>query len=96
MTGRLADDHANARRLAEGIARIPGLRTDPHRVRTNIVYCTLVDQRFDDATFLTRLTKRGVLVSHTDPARFRLLTHYGIGPAEIDAALEALEGVLRS
>ena len=38
MIDRLAEDHANARRLAEGIAGIPGLATEPDRVRTNILY----------------------------------------------------------
>jgi threonine aldolase len=95
MTGRLADDHANARRLAEGIARIPGLKTDPGRVRTNILYIELVGQPFSDEAFLARLAEQGVLVSHTDPARFRMLTHYGIGAAEIGHALGALEAVMR-
>ncbi len=44
MIDRLAEDHANARRLAEGIAGIAGLATDPARVRTNILYCDLADR----------------------------------------------------
>ena len=59
MTDRLAEDHANARRLAEGIARISGLRTDPTRVRTNILYIDLADRRFSDEEFLKRLAKEG-------------------------------------
>ena len=95
MTDRLAEDHLNARRLAEGIARIPGLATDPARVRTNILYIDLVDRRFSDHEFLTRLAKKGIRLSHTGPARFRMLTHYGIGAAQIDAALEALAAVMK-
>jgi threonine aldolase len=94
MTDRLAEDHANARRLAEGIARIPGLATEPARVRTNILYIDLVDRRFSDEEFMARLKKKGVRLSHTGPARFRMLTHYGIGEAEIDEALRALAEVM--
>jgi threonine aldolase len=95
MIDRLAEDHANTRRLAEGIAGIPGLATDPVRVRTNILYVDLVDKRFSDEEFLRRLSGKGVRLSHTGPARFRMLTHYGIGEAEIDAALIALQEVLQ-
>jgi threonine aldolase len=95
MTGRLAEDHANARRLAEGIAGISGLATDPARVRTNILYIDLVDKRFSDEEFLKRLAKKRVRLSHTGPSRFRMLTHYGIGTNEIDAALKALRDVMQ-
>ncbi|OHE16455.1 MAG: hypothetical protein A2X96_05000 [Syntrophobacterales bacterium GWC2_56_13] len=92
---RLADDHANARRLAEGIARIPGLKTDSAWVKTNILYIDLVDRLFSDEEFMNRLEEKGVRLSHTGPARFRMLTHYGIGEAEIDAALTALHEVMQ-
>ena len=95
MTDRLADDHANARRLAEGIARIPGLKTDSARVKTNILYIDLVDRLFSDEEFMNHLEEKGVRLSHTGPARFRMLTHYGIGEAEIDAALIALHEVMQ-
>ena len=95
MVDRLAEDHENARRLAEGIAGIDGLKTEPLRVRTNILYADLVDRRFSDEEFLRRLAKKGLRVSHTGPARFRMLTHYGIGKAEIDTALKALKEVMQ-
>ncbi|MDZ4064552.1 MAG: low-specificity L-threonine aldolase [Coriobacteriia bacterium] len=95
MTDRLAEDHANSRRLAEGIVGIPGLATDPARVLTNILYVDLIDKRFSDEEFLRRLAGKGIRLSHTGPARFRMLTHYGIGEAEIDAALNALHEVMQ-
>jgi threonine aldolase len=95
MTDRLAEDHANARRLAEGIAQIPGLAIDQTRVRTNILYLDLVDRRFSEEGFKLRLAEKGVLLSHTAPARFRMLTHYGIGSDDIDAALQALRTVMK-
>jgi len=95
MTDRLAEDHANAHRLAEGIVGIPGLATDPARVLTNILYVDLVDKRFSDEEFLKRLAGKGVRLSHPAPARFRMLTHYGIGETEIDAALKALQAVMQ-
>lgn len=95
MVDRLAEDHANARRLAEGIAIIPGLATEPDRVKTNILYVDLFDRRFTDEEFMARLEKKGLRLSHPGPARFRMLTHYGIGKAEIDMALVALNEVMQ-
>lgn len=95
MVDRLAEDHALARRLAEGIAQIPGLITDPARVRTNILYIDLADRRFSDQEFMARLKTRGVLLSYTGPARFRMLTHFGIGKTQIDAALAVLRDVMQ-
>ena len=95
MIDRLAEDHANAHRLAEGIATIGGLATDPARVQTNILYCDLAGGRFSDTEFIERLAQKGLRLSHTGPARFRMLTHYGIGAADIDAALAILRGVMR-
>ena len=95
MVDRLTEDHANARRLAEGIAIIPGLATEPDRVKTNILYIDLVDRRFSDEEFMARLEKKGVRLSHPGAARFRMLTHYGIGRAEIDMALVALHEAMQ-
>jgi threonine aldolase len=95
MTGRLTEDHDNARRLAEGIAGIPGLSIEPARVQTNILYIDLVDQRLSGDAFMAHLKQKGVLLSRTAPNRFRMLTHYGIGAAEIDATLAALRAVMQ-
>jgi acetylornithine/succinyldiaminopimelate/putrescine aminotransferase len=44
---------------------------------------------------MARLKEKGVLLSHTGPARFRMLTHHGIGEADIETAIEALRAVMR-
>jgi threonine aldolase len=83
MVDRLADDHANARLLAEGIAALPGARIDPERVRTNIVIFDV-----DDApAFQRALRKAGVLTTGFGPTRVRMVTHYGIERPDIEEAL---------
>jgi threonine aldolase len=90
MTERLAEDHANARRLAEGIADIQGLSIDLEKVQTNIVYFDLAKEKLTAEEFMKRLIDRGVKVIQTGPARFRAVTHYGISAEDIDMALAAL------
>jgi threonine aldolase len=95
MIDRLAEDHVNARRLADGIAEIPGIATEPARVRTNMLFLDLTDHRFSDEEFMNRLKGKGLLISHSGPARFRMLTHYGIDAADITAALDTLRAVMQ-
>lgn len=94
MTERLAEDHANAHRLVEGISRIRGLAADPDHVRTNILFFDLTDRRLTEDAFIARLKERGVLLHHAGPFRFRMVTHYGIGEADIETAMEALRSVM--
>jgi len=95
MVDRLVQDHENARILAEGIATIPGLAAEPKRVQTNIVYLNLLAPNFTDGEFLTQLAANGVKLLHTGPARFRMVTHYGIDRDAIDRALTALSNVMK-
>jgi threonine aldolase len=89
MVSRLADDHANARRLAEGMAGIPGLRVDLERVRTNIVLLEL-QPPLTGETFLAALQRDGVLAGAISPAAVRLVTHRHITRDAVDRALAAM------
>jgi len=93
MVDRLADDHATARLLAEGLAKIQGIRIDPALVQTNILF--LRPDGFDAAEFGRRLQERGVLFSGFG-SRIRMVTHYGIEPDDIEYVLEAVRAVVDS
>jgi len=94
MVDRLAEDHVNARCLAEEIAQIPGLSIDPARTQTNIIYFDLVSDRLTAEEFVTRLGQKGIKLAPTRPSRFRMVTHHGINSEDIDATLVALGEVM--
>jgi threonine aldolase len=101
MIDRLADDHRNARRLAEGLAAMEGVAgLDPARVRTNYVVFGL-RERSDRrplevrAEVLAELERRGVLFIPYSHGRIRALTHAGIGSEDVDRVLDAMRGALR-
>lgn len=94
MVDRLADDHANARRLAEGLADTPGIILDPDRVPTNIVIFELQDGTMEPAEFCQRLAEHGVKMSPVEGRRIRAVTHYGIEAEHIDQALAAIARVI--
>jgi threonine aldolase len=81
---RLADDHALARRLAAGVAGLPGVAVGT--VETNIVNLDLA--RTPAAVLVSRLAENGILVNAVGPFRLRAVTHRDVGPQDIDAALD--------
>jgi threonine aldolase len=92
---RLAQDHANAKRLAAGIERIAGLRIDPTTVETNLVYFEVVANRLDAGNLCARLLQRGVRMSVMGgPRTIRAVTHLDVSTEQIDAALMALAEVV--
>jgi len=92
MVDRLAEDHANARTLAEGLAEMPGVRCDLMRVQTNLVYFNVA--KLTGAQFQEETRRRGLLCEALDPRRVRLVTHNGITAADVQAALEICQEVL--
>ena len=94
MVDRLAEDHENAKRLAEGIARIPGLSIELNRIQTNIVYFDMADEQFDAETLVRQLADRGIKILQVGPRRIRAVTHYGISDEDIDLALAAMSEVI--
>ncbi len=86
----LADDHRRARELAAGIAQVEALRVVPEEIETNIVLVDVSGTGLQPEEFLLLLAARGVLALERDTSRIRLVTHRGIGDAELAAAVEAL------
>ncbi len=86
MVARLADDHANARRLAEGLAEIPGFNIDPEAVQTNMLFLTLDSSLA--GKFAPFMAERGVNVDDWE-GPIRLVTHYGIEAEDIERVIEA-------
>jgi threonine aldolase len=95
MVDRLAEDHANARSLAEGLAGLAGLSLDPGRYRTNIVYFDVVKPVLSAAELVARLQKEGVRMLAAGPRTVRAVTHYEVAAGDIDTALAAMAKVLR-
>jgi threonine aldolase len=82
---RLADDHARARRLADGLAALPGVEIDPATVETNIVIFAVPDA----PEFCATLERADVTMGALGPTRVRAVTHLDVDDAGIERAVEA-------
>jgi threonine aldolase len=97
MIDRLAEDHANAKRLADGLANIRNIAVEPETVESNILFFSLrgPDGQPADVTPLVEASARaGILLSGGDDGRIRAVTHHGITAEDIDATLAAIEHAL--
>jgi threonine aldolase len=88
--GRLHEDHANARLLAEALSRIEGVAIDAESVETNIVIFRLTG-RLGAVELVERLKARGILASAFGPDAIRLVTHLDVDRAACVTAAEALK-----
>lgn len=100
MIERLAEDHANARALAEGLAKLDGIEDlDPARVRTDFVLFrvrprTGATRTAARAAFLDAMERQGVLLVPYSGGRIRAVTHYGVDADDIESTLAAARSAL--
>jgi threonine aldolase len=91
---RLAEDHANARLLADRVAGIDGLAIDPARVQTNIVIFEVTGGGLTAQDVVTGWKESGVLALTVDRTRVRAVTHYDVSRSQVEDAGERLATVM--
>jgi threonine aldolase len=103
---RLAEDHRNARLLAEGLAGLSGIRLDPEAVQTNIVIFSLEDHvqfggagggstKDDVGRFVDGCQKRGLLLASSGGRAIRAVTHMNVDRGQCEAAVGIIREVLK-
>ncbi len=95
MIERLPEDHARARRLAEGLGDIGGLLTRADQVETNILVVEVVRQGWDAFKLVEALRARRVLALPLDAATVRMVTHYDVTDRGVEHTLQAAARILR-
>ena len=92
MVERLAEDHANARRLVEGLARIPGFSVRPEKVSTNIVNFEFPPEVSD---FVIKMGERGVRFLSRGGQSVRAVTNRMVGAEDIEEALKRINRLVK-
>jgi threonine aldolase len=95
MVERLADDHANAKTLAEGLAQIDGIGIDPNTVETNIVFFNLEAPEITPVELAQRLRREGVLLNASAGRRMRAVMNHHVTAEDVPTVLAAFEQALR-
>jgi threonine aldolase len=91
---RMADDHANAKRLAKGLSQLPGVTLDVSEIETNMVYFDIAEAGMSPGELAEGLRRRGVRIGPMGPSLMRAVTHLDVDEAGVDRAIEAVREVL--
>lgn len=95
MTGRLSEDHARARKLADGLKQVPGLVLDPEVPATNMVFLSLIPEvKSDTSEVIEKLKRRGILAGVTGKRSFRLVLHYWIDDIGVEKTVAAFRAAV--
>jgi threonine aldolase len=94
LVNRLADDHANARILAEAVNDVPGLRVDLESVETNMINVDQTDTGLTTPEILARFQSAGLLASGRPPRQFRLVTNRHHDRAAVEEAVRRIRTAL--
>lgn len=95
MTKRLGEDHARAKKLADGLRQVKGLVVDAGSPSTNMVYLNLADEvKINSSQVIERMKKFGVVLDAENARRFRLVTHYWVDDAGVERTLSGFREVL--
>ncbi len=95
MVDRLADDHANAKELAQGLAGIQKLKVEPSQVQTNMVLADVTGTGLTSEDFCTLMKDVGVLCLQRDAGPvMRFVTHRHITKADVQEAVQRIGDVL--
>jgi threonine aldolase len=92
---RLQEDHARARRLAEGLAEIPGIVVKTRCPETNMVFFEIVDAELSHAQFLEQMLIAGVRMGQVR-GQIRAVTHLDVSTEDIDLAVRAAADIMSS
>ncbi|HXZ79132.1 MAG TPA: threonine aldolase family protein [Terriglobales bacterium] len=93
MPARLGEDHANARLLAERLARIPGVKIDPAKVQTNILVVDIKGTGMNSSEFCRKLAEHNVLAGGVNPETVRFVTHMDVDRSACERAAEVVSQV---
>jgi len=96
MTARLQEDHDNARLLAEGLARIPGIKIDPKKAPTNILVFDISGTGMDADDFNQRLARKNVLANTIGHEQMRFVTHYDVSREDCLKTLEVVRQICKA
>lgn len=94
MIERLADDHDNARRLAQGLAAIPGIEIDADAVRTNIIYFQVSDERISPLQLAAGLQTRHILMNPINGTTMRAVLNCDVAATDVEVVLQGIAEVL--
>jgi threonine aldolase len=96
MTGRLHEDHDNARYMAEELSKIPGIKVNLEDVHINMVFFNAAETNYNLEMLTQELYNRGIKINPAENGEFRFVTNYWINREDVDFVVNTLKELLES
>lgn len=96
MVNRLADDHSNAKYMAERLSEIQGLEVLRERLDLNMVFFTLPSERISEAALVEGMLDNGIKINGTEDGEYRFVTHHGVDKSDIDKMMEVFQKLINN
>jgi threonine aldolase len=90
LTKRLEEDHSNAQKLAQGIARLKGIVLKPELIKTNIIFFRLEYSNIKPESFLKSLESEGIKILMIQEGIFRIVLHREISETQVEQVIKAI------
>jgi len=90
---RLAEDHVNAKRLAEALSEFKSFKIDPKNVQTNIIHFDIIEGGMDSKVVVNKLKGKGVLVLPQSGRSIRVVTHLGVDKDDIEELISIMKAL---
>ena len=95
LTKRLEEDHSNAQKLAQGIARLKGIVLKPELIKTNIIFFRLEYSNIKPESFLKSLESKGIKILMIHEGVFRIVLHREISETQVELVIKAITALLK-
>lgn len=95
LTDRLKEDHSNAQKLAQGLARIKRIVLKPELIKTNIIFFSLEHSNIKPETFLENLEAQGIKILMIHEGVFRIVLHREISETQVELVIKAMKEITK-
>ena len=95
MSKRLHEDHANAKILARGLAKIEGVEVMEDNLDINMVFFHIHREGFDHSRFVSQMLERGIKINPPHDTEYRLVTHNNIKESDVSACVSAIAEAMK-
>ena len=95
LTDRLKEDHSNAQKLAQGLARLKRIVLKPELIKTNIIFFSLEHSNIKPETFLENLEAQGIKILMIHEGVFRIVLHREISETQVELVIKAMKEITK-
>jgi len=94
MTGRLAEDHENAKYLAEELSKLPGVNVKRDRLDIDMVFFEMGEDVIKESLLIEKLYEKNIKINGVEGGEYRFVTHIGVSREDLDYVINCMKELM--